>query len=118
MGSKTLDFLQEITLRNKHIVYRDKDNFRVAQIKESGEEHAHSILSENIERLMQLCHGKTMTVQQANALFGANCSDLDLPYTYGYKLRYYVQDMLLILVATGKATMSKKGKAYIYHVGI
>ena len=117
MCSKTIELIKEITLRNKHFVYRDGDDFRVVSVKERGVEYTTIIPSENKERLMQLCQGKTVTKDRATILFGANCDNLDLPYTYGHNLKFYVQAMLLVLVATGKATMNKKGTGYLYHVG-
>ncbi len=112
-----MELLGEITLRNKHRIYGDGQGFRVVSCKEYGIEHVQVIPSQNIDRLMELSHGRTVTAPQAASLFGACCGDLDLPYTYGYKLQYYVQEMLLVLVATGKATMSKKGRRYVYHIG-
>jgi hypothetical protein len=118
MCSKAMELLQEIKLRNKHLVYTDGHDFRVVSVKEQGVEHTRVIPSENIERLAELSHGKTLTPPQATMLFGAYCSDLDLPYTFGHQLKYYVQDMLLVLVATERAKMSKEGRGYVYHVGI
>jgi len=117
MCSETVEFLKEITLRNNHRVYSSDEDFRVVSVKERGVEYTRIIPSENIERLIQLCKGKTVTVKQAAILFGANCDDLDLPYTYGHKFEYYVQDMLLVLVANGKAKIDKKSRSYIYHIG-
>lgn len=116
MCSRTMELLKEIKLRNKHVVYGDGQDFRVVSSKERGIEHAQSIPSQNVERLAQLARGMIVTVPQAVSLFSAYCSDLDLPYTHGYKFQYHVQEMLLVLVATGRATMSKKGRGYVYHI--
>lgn len=114
--SKTIELIDEITLHNKHSVYRDGNNFRVVTQKKEGVEYTKILPSENVKRLLQLCQGKTITKDQATILFNSNCDNLDLPYSYGHKLKYYVQDMLLVLVAMGKATVNKKGRAYLYHV--
>ncbi|OHB79962.1 MAG: hypothetical protein A2Z25_08340 [Planctomycetes bacterium RBG_16_55_9] len=116
MCPKTIELIKEITLRNKHYIYRDGDNFRAVSVKKQGVEYVNIIPSENIQILNQLCQDKTVTKDKATIFFGANCDNLDLPYTYGHKLKYYVQDMLLILVAIGKATINKKGRGYLYHV--
>jgi hypothetical protein len=43
-------------------------------------------------------------------------AEFNLPYHYGHQLGYYAQDVLLILVALDKATMTKEGRRYIYTV--
>lgn len=41
---------------------------------------------------------------------------LALPYTYGYKLHFYAQDALVVLVALKQARLSKEGRRYLYHL--
>jgi hypothetical protein len=39
-----------------------------------------------------------------------------LAYTYGDKVRYSAQAVLLVLVASGRASVKKVGRAYEYRI--
>jgi hypothetical protein len=39
-----------------------------------------------------------------------------LSYTYGDQVRYSAQNVLLVLVALGRASVDKDGRSYVYYV--
>jgi len=39
-----------------------------------------------------------------------------LAYTYGDQVRYSAQAVLLVLVASGQASVEKEGRSYVYHI--
>jgi hypothetical protein len=40
----------------------------------------------------------------------------NMPYTYGNRLRYSGQYVLLAAVAVGRATVTKEGRSYVYSI--
>ncbi len=110
------EYLREFTLRTKHLVYKDGDNYRVVSVDKHGTEHGQIISSRAINRLRLQYKGKTVTKKQAASFLGPIANKLGLPFTYGYKLGYYAQAMLLVLAATDRAKFEKVGKEYKYYV--
>jgi hypothetical protein len=53
--------------------------------------------------------GQEVTVEEAKKLLHRHAQRLDLPYTYGDKLHFYAQKVLIVLVVSGRATKRKEG---------
>lgn len=60
--------------------------------------------------------GRRVTAEQASEVLELVAERLKLPYTYGGKLRYSAQHVLLVLVALGYARVNKEGRSYVYSV--
>lgn len=66
--------------------------------------------------LQNRLRGQRVDAAGAARVLGPKAESLKLPYTYGDKLRYSAQHVLLVLVALGEATVVKEGRTYIYSV--
>lgn len=110
------ELLGEFKLRNLHQVYREGRNYPVWEVGPRGRNYQWTIPNAAVERLHQLCRGDVVTTKEAALRLEPYAETLGLPYTYGWKLPFYVQDILLIMVATGKAEMGKQGRSNVYRV--
>jgi hypothetical protein len=110
------DLVGTVELRNSHWVYRKGTDFRVVQKDRHGEEHAELIPRDVVDFIAGRTRGGEIDVDKAAQLLDSAAGDLRLPYTYGYKLHYYAQDVLIVLVAVGAASVRKVGRAYLYAI--
>ncbi len=108
--------LGTITLRNPHKVYETDLGFEVTQVDLNGVEYTYTISHEAADFLCAICKGKFVTAGEASAYLEPYAKKLNLTYHYGPKLRYYTQEILLVLAATGRATIRKAGRGFKYQV--
>lgn len=105
-----------IQLRNEHRVYKRADgNYFVESEDRHGAHHGQDVSSDVVDWLALNLAGAITNSERAADLLEWS-ADLDLPYTYGHKLRYFAQDVLLVLVATGRATMAQEGRGFTYRI--
>lgn len=118
MDTSLKEFVGKVRLRNWHYVYRDTECFVVKQTKPDGTKRPEEtcIPSDAIDHLYELCRGKKISPQTAKNYVSDFAQEYDLPYTYGHKLGFYAQEMLVVLVATGRAHEIQKGKEFEYQV--
>lgn len=62
----------------------------------------------------KLTRGQTVTVD--DAMHELRRLPVQLPYQYGYKLRFFAQNVLVILVALGNASHNKVGHRFEYDI--
>ena len=67
-----------------------------------------------IRHLAKELEGQTVTVEEAEEVL--RNSGLELPYQFGYKLHYYAQNVLVVLIASGQASHTKVGRRFEYHL--
>jgi hypothetical protein len=111
------EFIAEVTLRKPYEVYRVGDEYQVERNVRPGTTYVTKAPKSHVERLAKLLMGRTTgTDEVANAIRSSIPHD-DLPYAYGYKLRFYAQSALIVLVALGIARKVKEGRRFLYSVG-
>lgn len=81
-----------------------------------GAIHGNRIPAPAVEYLQAALEGRLVGVEEAASALELVAKQLNLSYTYGYKLNFYAQQVLLVLVALGKANVSKEGRGYQYRV--
>lgn len=118
MNTSTKEFIGKVKLRNQHCIYRDAECFFVEQTMANGTKRPEVtfIPSCNIDHLYEFFHGKKITPQIAANYISSLAQQWGWPYTYGYKLSFYIQEILVVLVATGRATVLPNGKGFEYQV--
>ena len=80
------------------------------------ERYSRLISYRDVERIHKLFRNKTVTVKEAQEFVESILDKLDTTYWGGYKLYYYVQSVLLILVVTNRAIREKDGNTSYYTV--
>jgi hypothetical protein len=107
----------EVQLRNLYGVYRCHDAFEVESTDRSGRRYIERFPLPVAAHLRTALAGRIVAVEEAAELLELAAVKLEIPYTYGHKLRFYTQSVLIILVACGQATCKKDGRRYLYTVG-
>ena len=89
-------------------------SYRVTSITPQKAEFGQSIDGKIVRHLATALAGQTVTVEDAEKEL--RNSGLRLPYQYGYKLHFFAQDTLIVLIASGQASQSKVGRRFEYHI--
>jgi hypothetical protein len=110
------EFLATIPLRNKRTVYRDGRDFVVEQEDSNGHKHSRSIPAFVVDFLHAELKGRRAIVEDAQELLAPKAPSFNLPYDHGHQLRYYAQEVLVVLAALGKAKITKDGRRFLYDV--
>lgn len=113
-----IKFIGQVELRNCHVVYYLEDYYRVEQVNPRKEQKTYSddIPDQAVEYLYNQLKGRKVTPEDASTVLKPVAKNLNLPYTHGHKLDYYAQEALVVLVALGKASLTKEGRAYFYTI--
>jgi len=111
-------FIGQVELRNCHRVYYLENFYRVEQVKPNREKvtYSYDIPDKAVEYLYNQLKGCKVTTQDAFTVLNPVANKLNFPFTNGYKLNYYAQEALVVLVALGKAILTKEGRAYFYTI--
>lgn len=112
-GGRT--YLGCIDLRNRREIYQSGDLYIIEA--DNGKQVFITFVSgSNVRALYEALKGRCITVDGvvAEAERGA-IQGLRLN-SYGYKVRYEVQDISLVLGALGLATIEKQGRGYSYWI--
>lgn len=110
------ELLDEFELRNTHRVFIDGSDYLVEQEDRRGQLHTTKVNQETVDYLHDALKGESVKAEEAaDALEGA-ASALGLPYTYGHKLQFYAQSVLLVIAARGDAHVEKDGHGYLYTI--
>lgn len=106
----------ELTLRNDRRVYESGNAYWVVQVDRHGTEHAQEITSNVIEYVGRRLAGQEVAVEDAVEVLSEAVTRLRLPFSYGHKLRFYVQDVLIVLVALDRADLRRVGPRFFYDI--
>jgi hypothetical protein len=74
------------------------------------------VLPEAVYYLCCRLEGQRATAEQAGKILEHVAERFELPYTYGERLRFSGQYVLIAAVALGRATMVKEGHSYVYSI--
>jgi hypothetical protein len=110
------EFLKAIQLRNPRAIYRDEEGFVVEQDDPRGRKYSSTIPIFIVDYVYAHLKGKRVIVEDAEELLAPKAAEFSLPYRGGYKLQFYAQDVLLVLVALDKAKLIKDGRRYLYDI--
>lgn len=108
--------LSRVNLRNEYTVYEDGGSYLVAGENRRGQRYECRVRQEAVTYLRDRMAGRRISAEQAGDALGPVAERFKLPYTYGDKLRYSGQYVLIAAVALGHATVAKEGRAYVYSV--
>ena len=108
--------LDRVHLRNPYEVYQRGDSYRVVGHSPNGQDHRHRITGEASRYLADKLRRRSVTASDAAEVLRPVAARFGLAYTYGDKVRYSAQAVLLVLVASGRASVEKVGRSYEYHV--
>lgn len=106
--------LSRVNLRNEYTVYEDGGSYLVAGENRRGQRYECRVRQEAVSYLRDRAKGRRVTAEQAGDLLEPVAERFKLPYTYGDKLRYSGQYVLIAAVALGHTTVSKEGRSYVY----
>ncbi|MEG4486808.1 hypothetical protein [Microcoleus sp. D2_18a_B4] len=113
------ELIGEVRLRNCHLVYREGSNYRVDVIKAQRPTivFTKNITCEVVEYLYNQLKGHQVNKDEAADVLKPVASKLNLPYSYGHQLAYYTQEVLVVLVAIGRASLSQQiGRGCCYTI--
>ncbi len=111
-----LEHLAIIVLRREHRIYRKGKHYLDTLVTRQGVENSTEIKKEAVDYLLDELSGRTVSVDDATYILEEATDQLKLPYDHGYKLRFYAQSVLLVLVALGNGSLEKSGRAYLYTI--
>lgn len=110
-----IKFIGQVELRNSHRVYYQQDSYLVEQINPK-KKYSGDIPDKVVEYLYNELKGRKVTPKDASTVLHPVAKNWNLPYTDGWQLDYYAQEALVVLVALGKAILTKEGRAYFYTI--
>ena len=105
-----------MNLRNLYRVYEEGESYVVAGENSRGQRYECKVRREAISYLRDRMGGRRVNAEQAGAALRPVADRFKLPYTYGDRLRYSGQYVLVAAVALGHATVVKEGRSYVYFV--
>lgn len=108
--------LKHINLRNDYTVYEDGESYLVTSENRRGQRYECKVQREAVSYLCDRMKGRRVTAEQAGDALEPVAERFRLPYTYGDKLRYSGQHVLLAAVALGQANVTKEGRSYVYSI--
>jgi hypothetical protein len=108
--------LKHVNLRNDYTVYEDGGSYLVAGENRRGQRYECRVLPGAISYICSRLAGQRVTAEQAGRVIEPVAQRFKLPYTYGDKLRFSAQYVLVAAVALGHATVTKEGRSYIYSI--
>ena len=117
MPSKRV-FIDSVTLRNTYRVYKSGNNYVVRQTTEKHKIQTFEYLvrAENVRRVGRLFEGTELTIRELANYLEAHSGEFTLDYTYGYKLYYVAEHILLVLCALGRAEVEREGRGFIFRL--
>jgi uncharacterized protein (DUF1810 family) len=116
IGERVKKLLGQVSLRNDYKVYEDGKTYVVAGENPRGQRYECSVLPEAVSYLCRRLKGQRVTAEQAGKAIEPVAERFRLPYTYGDKLKYSGQYVLIAAVALDQASVVKEGRSYVYSV--
>ena len=108
--------LGQVDLRNLYRVYEEGDSYIVTGENARGQRYECTVPLEAVTYLRDRLGGRRVTAEQAGNALEPVAERFKLPYTYGDKLRFSGQYVLIAAVALGQASVTKEGRSYVYSV--
>jgi hypothetical protein len=106
--------LGEVELPRTYAVYEEGGAYTVTSEGPRGQLYECRVPPEAISYLRRRLEGQRVTAEQAGKTIEPVAERFELPYTYGDKLRYSGQYVLVAAVALGQASVIKEGRSYVY----
>lgn len=108
------ELVGQVNLRNTYSVYKNGSVYSVVGENRRGQSYESKISRDAVAYLKDRLRGRRVDAEQAAKILAPKAESFKLPYTYGDKLRYSAQHVLVVLVALGEATVIKEGRSYMY----
>jgi hypothetical protein len=99
--------------RRTYKVFRSADGFLVRSLKPGATTFEEEIPAAVVEWLREHLEGRRVDKDEAAELLKSRGASLSIPYR-GYKLSFYAQTVLVILVASERAVLEQDGRRYLY----
>lgn len=110
------EMLGRVELRNERTVYKEGSRYLVEQIDGRGQLHTDIVTQDAVDYLYSALSGLEVTSEAAAESLELVASQLKLPYSYGRKLQFYAQSVLMVLIILGDASVEKVGRQYHYTI--
>jgi hypothetical protein len=111
-----MDLTGEVRLaRRTYRVFSDGDLYLVRSLKPGATTFEEEIASSVVLWLEERLKGRRVDKDEAAGVLKTRSATLSIPYQ-GYKLAFYAQAVLVILVALGKAAVEVEGRRYFYRL--
>lgn len=115
-GALTRELVGRVDLRNVYTVFKERGGYLVVGENRRGQRYECQVLPEAVSYLCDRTRGRRVSAEQAGTVLKPVAERFGLPYTYGDKLRYSGQHVLIAAVALGQATVAKEGRSYLYSI--
>ncbi len=112
----TRELVGRVDLRNTYSVFKQRGQYLVVGENRRGQRYECQVPPEAISYLCERTKGRRITAEQAGTILKPVAERFGLPYTYGDKLRYSGQHVLIAAVALGQVSVAKEGRSYVYSV--
>ncbi|MGB9866686.1 MAG: hypothetical protein ACPLPR_02075 [Bacillota bacterium] len=110
--------LGSFTLRNEYEVYvsAEAPDIYIVRQHSKSQVFEHHVLKGNVRLLQRGLGGRAVTVDNVlDKIQQGDIPGLRL-YCYGYKKRFEVQNILVVLCVLGLATAEKQGRGFVYWI--
>jgi hypothetical protein len=107
---------RKVDLRNSYAVCEEDGAYTVVGENPRGQRYECRVVPEAVSYLCRRLEGQRVTAEQAGKAIEPVAERFELPYTYGDRLRYSGQYVLIAAVALGRASVVKEGRTYVYSV--
>jgi hypothetical protein len=114
-GVRMAKLIGKVTLKNAYRVLEDAEgDYKVTHKDARGAEYSQDVAADVVNYLYKHLRGETVAVADAMRVLEDAAEELDLPYQYGFKLQFYTQNVLVVLVALRQASYKKAGQRFEY----
>ncbi len=105
-----------VQLRNEYRVDKVPSGFVVSSVDKKGQFFSQLFQECVVDSCISVLGEREWKVDEATFELAGVAEEEGWPFSYGYKLKFFVQGLLVILVALGRADYEKVGRAFIYRV--
>ena len=108
--------LGKVQLRNEYSIFELTAGYEVYHRDRRGQTFSQIIPSNIVESAHAELAGNDWRVKDAADRLHVIASDQDWPFSFGYKLQFFVQAILVVLVAVGRAEYEGEERGFLYTV--
>jgi hypothetical protein len=110
--------LHEQTLRNTtYQVYKEAEGgFTVESTDRKGATHAQHVEEATVEWLHERLQMRRVNKDEAAEILAGAPLSARVPFGPGWRLNFFAQPVLLVLVALRKAAVAQEGRSFLYTV--
>jgi hypothetical protein len=113
----TRTLLHEETLRNTYQVYEEAEGgFTVESTDRKGATHAQHVEEATVEWLQEQLRGKRVSKDEAGNILATASLSAKVPFGPGWRINFFAQAVLLVLVALREASVAQEGSSFRYTV--